>query len=1003
MRNIGFFLFILVLLTLSRQKTFCETYVGGDIIADETWTTSNSPYVVTSTINIWNNATLTVEPGVMVKFYSNTGIIVGQAGAGRLIANGSESDSIAFTSYSGNNADWCGMIFDQASDDIGQSELSHCTIEKAGQNWGGRNATLQILYYNTQLTLCNSRITGDSIEQMAYIEGSTPNIRRCKFFGINTSYLIYDNYSGGLPTIDSCEFVGNISNGLQVDCHSIMRGNVFQFDSIIPITLINTWPIISDLTWHKQSGAYFNIISPIIFYGIPSTKLTIEPGVVIKLANGTYIDVNENACLIAKGSLNDSIVFTSANGQSGGWGGMKFTGNNLKSILKYCIIENAEESGYVLNCNNSDSNLVIQYSRISGKIAGSDIFYMSSVSKPRFFKNKLTAESNRFWINCGSSDGCAPQIDSCVFEGNTECGVQVGSHFEMRGNIFISDSLVPIEVWGQYLFEDRTWSNQIGSYYKILGPLDVGFGSGITLSIEPGVIIKFQSGSFLSIGTWNPGKLLALGTEEDSIIFTAASGSPGGWGGIVFGELSGNVGKCQIDYCRIEKAGGYNGYAGANIVSWFNDTNLAILNSCITNGSECGLFFDNAKPIISNSIIANNASHGIYTLTNSSPELSRCAIINNGGYGLYIDVANTPLIGGKPDDSCELYGNNIYDIYNQNPFSINARYNNWGTNDTNIINARVYDHYDYSENGIVYYKAYTYPEPASVTPQNGTYTRDTLCVFAWQPLPDTGETLYYVLEIGCGPEPFWPVIVDTTADTTVMLSLTQDRHYWRLKGFSYIGDSPYSELRRLVVDITPPLIDSVSVWRDTADYYGPFPINAKIVECYGLAENNLLYRTSQDTTNWLDEEFMVIASNHYLAAIPIQSVADSLKIEYYAYVRDSAGNVATNPITGYHTFWISRITGVSGEPRPAQIVFSCKPKTNPFSEIIAFDVSIPGIGSLDIRIYDILGRIVDKPWSGKIGAGYHQITGRSGISSGLYLYRANSTWGSNTGRVIVIK
>ena len=51
-----------------------STNVGGTISTSTTWTAANSPYVVTSNIVVQGASApvLTIEPGVTVKFNSNT-------------------------------------------------------------------------------------------------------------------------------------------------------------------------------------------------------------------------------------------------------------------------------------------------------------------------------------------------------------------------------------------------------------------------------------------------------------------------------------------------------------------------------------------------------------------------------------------------------------------------------------------------------------------------------------------------------------------------------------------------------------------------------------------------------------------------------------------------------------------------------------------------------------------------------------------------------------------
>ena len=72
-----------------------QTNVSGGIYSNTTWSLSGSPYIVTDTVVVFPGVTLTIQPGVTVKFANNKGIEVRRA---TLVAIGNSSDSITFTS-----------------------------------------------------------------------------------------------------------------------------------------------------------------------------------------------------------------------------------------------------------------------------------------------------------------------------------------------------------------------------------------------------------------------------------------------------------------------------------------------------------------------------------------------------------------------------------------------------------------------------------------------------------------------------------------------------------------------------------------------------------------------------------------------------------------------------------------------------------------------------------------------------------------------------------------
>ncbi len=80
------------------------TKAGGTLGADEVWTAASSPYQLTGSLTIPDKRTLTIEPGVTV--YLGSGVNITAANGGRILAEGTETQGIRFTSPPDSSSSW---------------------------------------------------------------------------------------------------------------------------------------------------------------------------------------------------------------------------------------------------------------------------------------------------------------------------------------------------------------------------------------------------------------------------------------------------------------------------------------------------------------------------------------------------------------------------------------------------------------------------------------------------------------------------------------------------------------------------------------------------------------------------------------------------------------------------------------------------------------------------------------------------------------------------------
>ncbi len=194
------------------------------------------------------------------------------------------------------------------------------------------------------------------------------------------------------------------------------------------------------------------------------------------------------------------------------------------------------------------------------------------------------------------------------------------------------------------IIENTTWSPTCTAY-NVVGNVIVT--NGVTLTIEPGALIRFATGTGLNVR----GSLVAMGTAASPITFTSASGSPaaGDWNGIYFEEDSN----------------------GAVVDASYNYVSGSIVRYSTIQYATKGIRRDYAAPFIANNTIVNN-DQGIYSY--SDPAVSYPLLVirdntitNNGdstvtrGGGIYVESGRVTILHNLIAHNTSTYsGGGIY-------------------------------------------------------------------------------------------------------------------------------------------------------------------------------------------------------------------------------------------------------------------------------------------------------------------------------------------------------
>ena len=433
---------------------------------------SYGTYVV-DYLTVIDGATLTIEPGTVVKFTQYGYMYI----YGTLVADGEPGQQIYFTSIKDDDdaaggdtngdgddsspapGDWSHLYFYQADLD---NLLDNVVVRYGGG--GGYNGAVYI--YASSVELTNNTIS-DNGQYGIYGVNSTLSVTGNTISGHTTGAIHLDVNSLLNPDSD---ISNNTLSGNALD--TIVLGDTLSEDATLPASF-GTY-VVDYLT--VADGA----------------TLTIEPGTVVKFTQYGYMYIY--GTLVADGEPGQQIYFTSikddddaAGGDTNGDGDDSSPAPGDWNYLYF----------YEADLDNLLDNVVVRYGG-GGGYNGAVYIYASSVE----LTNNTISDNGQYGIyGVNSTLNATDNIISGHTTGAIHLDVNslLNPDSDISNNTLSGNALDTI-VLGDTLSEDATLPASFGTY--VVDYLTVA--DGATLTIEPGTVVKFTQYGY-DVYLWHAG------------------------------------------------------------------------------------------------------------------------------------------------------------------------------------------------------------------------------------------------------------------------------------------------------------------------------------------------------------------------------------------------------------------------------------------------------------------------------------------------------------------
>lgn len=636
----------------------------------------NVTYLMLENLTVPNDVTLEIEEGVVIKSVQNRRLRI----EGKLIAQGTESEKIVFTSWKDDNfgnpndtnkdgnqtvpgvGDWYGIHFTEDADD--ESIIDHAIIQFARSN--------------------NVSFAGQSYRNGAIMVTSvSPTFTNTEIRNVEIGIGLIGN-SNSVITDNSFINTSSVPLALSMAADPTLENNSLTNAEIIALGLFGEDLGLNGAVTKKNFGGHENITYFILddITIKSSAEVTVDPGIVFKASSNTAIFVDGGFQI--NGTADERVVFTSFRDDNFGnpgdtnndgnatspsdndWGTVMYRGtsNDSFNTVQYADFRFGRVGMAFQNSSPTVEHTLLNeasYFGITADGAAEPVFNNVTIRNMNLDPILLSVKSN-------------PSFSNITFDANGSNGIRIlegySSSFQLHSYITNTTTIGSDATIFQ---RDIAGINNIA--YVITTRMNVS--SSAKLTINPGVVMKFQSSGSIRVD----GALEAEGGTDQlaRIVFTdyrddssggdtnndgnATSPSRGSWNGIEFyssGMESENIIKnADIRYAT-------NTFGGNSASIMLNSAYAMLDNVIIEQSSRSAVaFYGSSDAVLQNSAILNVSQTPIRLNMFANPTFNNNDALNIGSMAIgvvqetYSVDATVPLrdFAGYENITYELHGN----------------------------------------------------------------------------------------------------------------------------------------------------------------------------------------------------------------------------------------------------------------------------------------------------------------------------------------------------------